>query len=165
MAQVRGKIKLIKHNIGWSFILIDPENLKAQAVEKFVRGSEAIQSIVLDVVIKAPHVSKTLNQLAYIHTCVYTVFYQFYRDQGQSIETNDDKNMVHDAIKYAVGFVTEVSDFKGEIHYKPISLAETSKESASEYIDSVIRLAAEYGMIVPEPGEFLEQHGLSEFQE
>lgn len=164
MAQVKGKIKLIKHNTGWSFILIDPENLKQQAVEKFVRGSEAIQSIVLDMTIKAGHVEKSLSQLGYLHAACFPVYYQHYIDQGIQVVTQEQKEAVRDAIKYAISFVVEVPDFKGGVHYKPKSLAGASKEEVSEFIEALIRLAAEYSMIVPEPAEYLEQHGAKDFE-
>ena len=172
MAQVKGKIKLIKHNIGWSFILIDPENLKQQAVEKFVRGSEAIRSIVLDMVIKAPHVEKTLSQLGYLHAAVWPVFYQYYEDQGQPAETEWQKETVRDEVKWAIGFV-DVHKRQliqpghvepNEYLHKPKSFADASKEETSEAIDSIIRLGAEFGMIVPSPEEYLEQHGVKDFE-
>ena len=169
MAQIKGKIKLIKHNTGWSFILIDPENLKAQAVEKFVRGSEAIQSIVLDMTIKAGHVEKTLSQLGYMHAAVWPCFYAFAVNQGIKAETEDDKVMIRNDVKYAIGFVKDMDLLYSQGGKKikasiPRSFADASKEETSEAIEAIIRLGAEFGMIIEDAATYLERHNKSEFE-
>lgn len=153
---------LIKHD-GWSLILEDAERIKALCVEKFIRGSEAIQSVVLDAEIKAPHVHKTASQLGYLHAAVWPVFYQYYRDQGEPVETREQMEHVRDDVKWAIGFI-EVQHNKFSIDTRKVrSFADASKEETSEAIDQLIRLAADFGMIVPSPREYLMKHQLNEF--
>ena len=148
---------------GWSLVIPDPVGLKAQCVDKFIR-SEHVQSIILEVEVRAPYVEKTLSQLGYLHAAVYNEFYNFYRDQGIQVDTKEDREMVQDAIKYAVSFIVQVNDISGGVHYKPKSMATASKDEGSEYIDAVIRLGAEYGIIILGPEEYLEKHNAKEFE-
>ena len=51
-------------------------------------------------------------------------------------------------------------------HYHDVkSFANASKEETSEAIDAIIRLAAEFGMVVQSPEEYLHKHGATKFEQ
>ena len=169
MSKVKSKIKLLKDPVrGWVLVPVDINNVKKQAIEKFVT-SDAIKSIVLDMEIKAPHVEKTLSQLGFLHAAVFPVFYAYYTSQGQPAETPEQKEQIRDDVKHAIGFIEHrlncVFDAGGHVRTSwGKSFADASKEETSEAIDSIIRLAADFGMVVPGPAEYLEKHGAKDFE-
>lgn len=168
MTKIRAKLKLIKDpNRGWVLILIDPNGVKAQALDKFIKN-DTIVSMVLDCDIFRPKQEKTLSQLGYLHAAVWPVFYQYYRDQGEIIETDQQMEKVRDEVKAAIGFIdkltTEHIGVKGAVYNKIKSFASASKAETTEAIDKIIRLGSEYGMTVPGPDEYLKQHNAKQFE-
>jgi len=169
MSKVKSKIKLLKDPVrGWVLVPVDINNVKKQAIEKFVT-SDAIKSIVLDMEIKAPHVEKTLSQLGFLHAAVFPVFYAYYTNQGQPAETPEQKEGIRDDVKWAIGFTQEriscvVDAGETRVVAAVRSFADASKTETSEAIDSIIRLAADFGMVVPGPAEYLEKHGAKDFE-
>ena len=167
MSKVTGKIKLIKDpRKGWILVPIDLNNLRQQAIDKWVKG-DASQSILLDMTIAWPYESKTGSQLAYIYGVCYPVFYSFYITQGYIVETEEQKEQIRNEVKYAVGFIEqkEPGKFYDKKSYQVKSLAKATKEEVSDFIDKVIRLAAEYSMIIPDPSEYLHKMGLDKFDD
>ena len=161
---IKANIKLVKTDQGWSMVILEPERVKEQCVDKFIKHENTV-SVILSCEIKRPFTDKSLSQLGYLHAAVFPVFYQQYIDQGIQIITKEQEENVRDAIKYAISFIVEVPDIKGGVHYKPKSLAGASKEEVSEFIEAVIRLAAEFSLIVPSPDEYLKQHDALKFEE
>jgi hypothetical protein len=163
MAKVKSTMTLTRSKDGWALKLPTGYNLKQQLVDKFIRSDE-VQSIILEMEIRAPFKEKTLSQLGYLHAAVWPVFYQYYRDQGIQVESKEQMEDVRDSVKMALGFVKSITDIHGELHTKPKSLADASKDEVRDLIDWIIRLAADFGMIVPGPEEYLEKHGKTEFE-
>ena len=169
MAKVRSTMTLIRDDgpfsNGWELKVMAPESLKQQCVDKFIRSDE-VQSIILEVEVRAPYVEKTLSQLGYLHAAVWPVFYQYYRDQGIQVETKEQMEKVRDEVKDVIGFTDYINSglFHKGVTHRPKSFASTSKEETSEAIDQIIRLAADFGMIVPGPEEYLEKHNAKEFE-
>jgi len=164
MSNVTGTIKLFKDpNRGWVLVPVNLDVIKEAAIKKFIKHDNTV-SVVLDMVLKRPYVEKTLSQLGYLHAAVWPVFYQYYKDQGEPVETQGQKEKVRDDVKDAIGFTTtETSQLTSRNYSKVRSFADASKEEATEAIDQIIRLAADFGMIVPGPEEYLEQHGAKDF--
>jgi hypothetical protein len=165
---VKGKAKLLKDpQRGWVLVPIDLDNMKAQAVEKFIKHDTTV-SVILDMEFKRPHVEKTLSQLGYLHAAVWPVFYQYYINQGQPAESKEQKEGIRNDVKHAIGFVYLRQDLinrdgpQGEQVVR--SFADASKDETSEQIEKIIRLAADFGMIVPGPEEYLEKHGAKDFE-
>lgn len=163
MAKVKSTMTLSRVKDGFSLVMPDPANFKQTLVDKFIRSDE-VQSIILEVEVRAPFKEKTLSQLGYLHAAVWPVFYQYYRDQGIQVESKEQMLEVRDSVKLALGFVKPVADIHGEIHQVIKSLADASKEDVMDLIDWIIRLAADFGMIVPGPEEYLESHGVKAFE-
>lgn len=163
MAKVRTTMTLTRVKDGWSLKMPDPANFKQNLVDKFIRSDE-VQSIILELEVRAPFKEKTLSQLGYLHAAVWPVFYQYYRDQGIQVESSEQMEDVRDSVKMALGFVRSITDIHGEVHTKPKSLADASKDETRELIDWIIQLAADFGMIVPGPEEYLERHGVKAFE-
>lgn len=172
MSKVRSTMTLTRVKDGWSLKVPDPNNLKAQCVDKFIRSDE-VQSIILELEVRAPFKEKTLSQLGYLHSAVWPQFYQLYRYQGMQVETREQMEKVRNDVKAAIGFTkSEVVRLKHAFdeapRYKdytvPKSFADASKAETSEAIDAIVRLAAEYGILVPGPEEYLEKHGKTEFE-
>lgn len=164
--KVKGKIKLFKDpQRSWVLVPVDLENVKQEAIKKFIKHDTTV-SVVLDMELKRPFVSKSLSQLGYLHAAVWPVFYQYYEDQGIPADSADQKERIRNDVKWAIGWVDkgEVSPISVMPMYKVNSFADASKEEASEAIEKIIRLAAEYGMIVPTAAEYLEQHNATEFE-
>jgi len=166
MSKVTGTAKLFKDpQRGWVLVPTDLNNLKAQAVEKFIKH-DTTTSVILDMELKRPYVAKTLSQLGYLHAAVYPQFYNYYTEQGiPGMDSQEQREKCRNDIKDAVNFTHQVESSLGmgpRLEVK--SLADASREEVSEFIDSVIRLAAGYGIIVPTPEEYLEQHGAKEFE-
>jgi hypothetical protein len=166
---IKGQVKLIKDpDRGWVMILLDQNNIKAQAVDKFIKHDTTV-SVILNMELKRPHVEKTLSQLGYLHAAVWPCFYRYYEDQGIPVVTPEQKRKVRDDVKKVIGFVSvdraplnpdHASDFNDHVK----SFADASKEEASEAIDAIIRLGADFGIIIEEPGAYLEQHGVKDFE-
>jgi hypothetical protein len=163
MAKVKSTMTLSRVQGGWALRVPDPHNLKKECVDKFIRSDE-VQSIILEMEIRAPFKEKTLSQLGYLHAAVWPVFYQYYRDQGIQVDSKEQMEDVRDSVKMALGFVKSITDIHGELHTKPKSLADASKDEVRDLIDWIIRLAADFGMIVPGPEEYLEKHGVTKFE-
>jgi len=165
MAKVKGKIKLFKDpNRGWVMVPVDFENIKSQAINLWVHQNTV--SMVLDMTIERSREEKSLSQLGYLHAAVWPVFYAYYATQGIPVEDDQAKERVRDDVKWAIGFVeNQVNVFHGPNTTKVKSFAGASKEETSEAIDAIIRLAAEYGMIVQGPEEYLHKHGKSTFED
>jgi len=174
MSKVKGIIKLIKDpQRGWVLVPVDLNNIKQQAIEKWVK-SDAVQSIALEMEIKFPYIEKTLSQLGYLHAAVFPVFYAYYTTQGIPVETDQDKEKVRDDVKAVIGFIEHrdnqvlLKEGDGLSIYsypKVKSFASASKEETGEAIDAIIRLAAEFGMVVPSPEEYLHKHGATKFDD
>lgn len=165
MAKITGKVSLIKDpQRGWVLVLVNPGQIKADAVEKFVRGSDTIQSISLDMELKAPHVGKTLSQLGYLHAAVWPEFYKYYETQGQPAQSQEQKEAVRDDIKFAIGFVeNRINLIYGADTQNVKSFSSATKDETTQAIDDIIRLGAEFGIIIPGPQEYLERHGVEDF--
>jgi hypothetical protein len=164
---IKGQVKLIKDpDRGWVMILLDQNNIKAQAVDKFIKHDTTV-SVILNMELKRPFVSKTINQLGYLHGCVWPCFYRYYEEQGQPASTPEQKEKIRNDVKMVIGFTYEVMNkLSGTFKYTlPKSFADASKEEASKAIDDIIRLGADFGIIIEEPGAYLEQHGLDSFQD
>jgi ABC-type transport system involved in Fe-S cluster assembly fused permease/ATPase subunit len=166
MSKVTGKIKLIKDpRKGWVLVPIDLNNLRQQAVDKWVKG-DASQSILLDIELKQPYEEKTLSQLGYLHAAVWPVFYAYYQTQGIPVENEQVREYVRDDVKWAIGFTEQIDSLWSDgFIVKVKSFANASKEETSEAIDAIIRLAAEFGMVVQSPEEYLHKHGATKFEE
>lgn len=170
--KIIGQAKLLKDpRRGWVLVPLDLDTLKAQAVEQFIKH-ETTMSVILDMELRRPFIEKTLSQLGYLHAAVWPVFYAFYMTQGIQVETEEQKERVRNDVKRAIDFV-EVGP-PSPLREGPItgynmtdlkSFANASKEETSEAIDAIIRLAAEFGMVVPSPEEYLSKHGKTEFEE
>jgi len=165
MAKVKGTAKLLKDpNRGWVLIPTDLDNLKKQAVENFIKHDTTV-SVILDLELRRPFVEKTLSQLGYLHAAVWPVFYAYYSTQGIPVETKEQKEKVRDDVKWAIGFIERsITKFYGPNIEKVKSFAGASKEETSEAIDAIIRLAAEFGMVIQTPEEYLQKHGKTEFE-
>lgn len=165
MKKVKAHIKLFKPpgTDHWVMTIIDPAAIRQALVDKFVKSSDILQ-IHLDATIERPREDKTISQLGYMHAAVWPVFYRFYEDQGIQVDTKEEKERIRDDIKVAIGFVQERTEMiTGDKYYKVRSFANATKDQTSDMIDRIIRLAADYGMIVPDPLDYLQQHGRTEF--
>lgn len=166
MSKIKGQIALIFDDLTQSWVIrpLDVPNLLNGLKTKFLKNRPAVKQVILTMEIGWPHVEKTVSQLGYLHAAVWPVFYQYYRDQGLPVETEEHKEKVRDDVKWAIGFAeTTMNVFYGPNTSRVRSFASASKEETSEAIDAIIRLAADYGMIVPEPGEYLQKIGREKF--
>lgn len=163
--KVLGTIKLLKDpQRGWVLVPVDLDRMRQEAVEKFIKHDTTV-SVVLNMELKRPHVSKTLSQLGYLHAAVWPVFYSYYMNQGQPAESQDQKERIRDDVKWAIGFTeNQVNLLYGPNTDKVRSFADASKEETSEAIEQLIILGADHGMVIPGPEEYLEKHGAKEFE-
>lgn len=163
MKKVNAKAKLFKDpNTGWRLALINQEQVRQECRQTFITN-DTIVSMVLDMQITRPRQEKTHSQLGYMHAAMWPVFYKHQELQGEVIETDEDRVRVRDAVKSAIGFVEEIHDIRGDRIIRIRSFAHASIEETSQAIDRIIRLAAEMGLIIPDPEEYLEAHGLEDF--
>lgn len=165
MSKVQGKAKLFKDpQRGWVLVPVDLENVKKQCIDKWIKRNTV--SIVLDMIFQRPKEEKTLSQLGYLHAAVWPVFYAYYQTQGEIIEDEPARERVRDDVKWAIGFTqTQLNKFHGPNTTKVKSFATATKDETTEAIDAIIRLAADYGMVVPSPEEYLQKHGATQFED
>jgi hypothetical protein len=111
MSKVTGKIKLIKDpRKGWVLVPIDLNNLRQQAIDKWVKG-DASQSILLDMELKQPYEEKTLSQLGYLHAAVWPVFYAYYQTQGIPVENEQVREMSGMMLNGPLGSLSRLTAF------------------------------------------------------
>lgn len=143
----------------WDILLPNLNKLKHDILETFRRSPNAVE-IYLDIEVKSPYQAKTNKQLGYLHAAVYKPFYVLYKECGYDYTQTQVQMQLK--LNPSVAFVEELYDpITGQSYIDAKSMETASKEEATEFIEKLIRLAAEVGIVVESPEAYRIRNGFT----
>jgi len=158
MKKVKGICLLKKLPTNWELRIFNEPYIIQQCLEQWHKTEDAV-SIELEFEIKSKFQFKTQSQLGYIHASLKPVIIGFVQSHGDERKVDE----IWNDIKVAVDFTEEKkSCVDGKPYMDVKSLATSSKEEVSGFIDRLIRWAGEWGVRIETPEDYKRRLGIKE---
>ena len=106
-------------------------------------------------VVFAPAKTPSDNQRAYYWGVVIPTIQEHFKKEGNFIPQEELHEAIKDVLEKEEGlFIEKISPITGEVYKTRLTISNAgNKADAIKFIDAVIRFAAGYGIVIPEPPE------------